>query len=94
MRMRNSAQFWIKKTAWERVDSLLPREIESTKPPRGRRWLSIFIQSLDFNSIGHEPSASDVRVSLEDYYRGYPDVAHAPCYHDGVIIRGTMQFVA
>ena len=46
------------------------------------------IQSLDLNSSGHEPSARDVRVSLEDYYRGNPDVVHVPYDHDGVIIRG------
>ena len=51
------------------------------------------VQSLDFNSSGMA-SAGDVRVSLHDYYRGNPDVAHVPYNHDGMVIRGPMHFTA
>lgn len=52
------------------------------------------VQSLDFNSSGSKPSTREIRVSLNDYYRGNPDVVHVPYNHEGVIIKGPMLFTA
>ncbi len=52
------------------------------------------IQSLDFRSSDPQASARDVRVSLNDYYRGNPDVENTPYSHDGIVIHGSMHFTA
>lgn len=52
------------------------------------------IQSLDFKSSGHQASAGDVHVSLDDFYRGNPDVEHVPYNHDGIIIRSPKRLTA
>lgn len=52
------------------------------------------LSNQDFSSNGNTPSAHEVRVSLNDWYQGNPDVAHVPFPHDGIIIRGTMNFTA
>jgi hypothetical protein len=52
------------------------------------------LNSLDFNSSDPQASAGDVRVSLNDYYRGNPDVENVPYDHDDIVIRGPIQFTA
>lgn len=52
------------------------------------------LSNQDFSSTGTQVSTSDVRVSLNDWYRGNPDVAHVPYNHDGMVIRGPMHFTA
>ncbi len=52
------------------------------------------LSNQNYSSNGPRASTSDVRVSLNDYYRGNPDVVHVPYHHDGIIIRGPMQFTA
>ncbi len=52
------------------------------------------LSNQSFNSSGNKASSGDVRVSLDDYYRGNPDVAHVPYNHDDIVITGSMQFTA
>ena len=56
--------------------------------------LNANVQSLDFNSSDPQASARDARVSLNDYYRGNPDVENVPYQHDDIVISGPMQFTA
>ena len=52
------------------------------------------LSNQDFSSNGPKASIRDVRVSLNDYYRGNPDVAQVPYSHDDIVIRGPMHFTA
>ncbi len=52
------------------------------------------VQSLDFNSSEPTASGREIKVSLNDYYRGNPDVAHVPYNHDGMVIKESMLFTA
>lgn len=52
------------------------------------------LSNQSYSSNGPHASTRDVRVSLNDYYRGNPDVVHVPYNHDGIVIRGPMQFTA
>lgn len=56
--------------------------------------LNANIQSLDFNSSKPLPSTRDVRVSLDNSYRGNPDVAQVPYNHEDMVIRAAMSFTA
>ena len=52
------------------------------------------LSNQNYSSNGPRASARDVRVSLNDYYRGNPDVVHVPYHHDAIVIRGPMRFTA
>ncbi len=52
------------------------------------------LSNQSFSSSGHQATSGGVRVSLDDYYRGNPDVTHVPYNHDGIVITGPMQFTA
>lgn len=45
------------------------------------------LSNQDFSSTGTQASTSDVRVSLDSWYRGNPDVVHVPYNHDGMEIK-------
>ena len=49
---------------------------------------------LGFNGSDPKASAQEVHVSLNDFYRGNPDVENVSYEHDGIIIRGAVQFTA
>jgi hypothetical protein len=52
------------------------------------------LNNQDYSSSGQQASTQDVRVSLDDWYRGNPDVAHVPYNHDGIAIGNPAQFTA
>jgi hypothetical protein len=52
------------------------------------------LSNQDFSSSGQQASTREVRVSLEDWNRGNPDVAHVPYNHEGITISNPAQFTA
>jgi hypothetical protein len=52
------------------------------------------LSSQDFISSGNQAPTREVRVSLNDWYSGNPDVVHVPYDHDGIVIRSPLNFTA
>jgi hypothetical protein len=52
------------------------------------------LSNQDFSSSGQQASKQEVRVSLNDWYRGNPDVEHVPYIHDGIVIGNPTEFTA
>jgi hypothetical protein len=52
------------------------------------------LSNQDFSSSGQQASTQEVRVSLNDWYRGNPDVENVPYSHDGIVIGNPAAFTA
>ena len=43
------------------------------------------VSHQSFDSIGQKASTQDVRISLNEWYSGNPDVEHVPFNHEGEV---------
>lgn len=56
--------------------------------------LNANVPALDFSATDPQPSSHDIRVSLNDWYRGNPDVSNTDFHYEGIIFNGPLHFTA